>query len=1442
MNRKRLSILALIMCLVIVFTATVLVACNKAQDDTTADALEPTDGLLISNSDFKVIGTDGDWPRTINDWTGGKLYSSSSIPGSVIAGAVSLDQAIYEANRRMWDDDGSADEDGKTLYDRLKSMYDDKADSNNALMIYMPSDREDTEDEEYGPTAYGYSSKSFSLDKASYYKLSVDVLTYGIAGEEDNENSKPGARIYVSSNTYAEISGIDTNGEWKHYEIYIESAANASSTLTLNLGLGKYSSTYKDGLTTGYAFFDNVTLEKLADKENGATAEEQFKAAQADELQQYKDVVAAGGDTDSGIDVRTASLKVPNGRFDFGSTSISSSSAPSNWTLVTGNASASDPAPTADRFNGIIDVNKFAENHEKYAGTYYIDGSPYTPATKLGDIADDIKSLGGNTFGSNVYMLSQQMMTAQGIKSSRQLVIEKNKLYKISINVYTYNIFGAGVSLVLSGSGEDIVIEGISENKIDDIVLFGDRTDAATTGGWQTYSFYIKGNQFRDMSYNMTLWLGTEGTDSNTKETYTRYSSATSSGTKSTTYRANGTFSSGWVFFDDLALTEYADDAAFNKDKAGAEGAEDGNKFTMNATSSNKTALYVDLTTENMFDNNGIGGFGNGNLGGFNPNNDTSDTATPDFSDVKVQSVDLSDADNAFYKDNGLTAPETPYDIENGYGLAIYSPSNSSYALRTTEFAVEANHFYRISMWVKTDAIKETSGIYAYLMQQDGDENDDFDDKVLASFSAVNTKDADDYTNDWVELSFVIRGDMQDTENVYLRISLGSGSKWASSTLAKGVGYVANMSMTEITYTDFDGTSDSTYVKTVDFSETKSNSFTNGAFDNVDFEETEDAVAAASSSRSMGALSDATVPGVPENWQLSGVQNSEKDNFVGGIVTMVQNDGKWTASNQIKNIFDTDTADSFFGEGFYDYDNPAEIGAPNMLVVSGKNDTAYSAGYLSDRFTLSASTNYTISVWAKAQAGSEGMIFLKGEASGTAIGSDINYFVVNGDDLWHKYTFNIQVGLSSVSLQLGLWLGENPDVTGKEYEEDNYKSSGIIVFDSVTKNADLTDEEFDEIEITDENGAYNRKITFYTDGFDPMSDSVADRGELSSPNGWTGTAGTDQDRDNTKYGILYIDSEYQYVELDENGYLTILGPELELNDFTAEASEIDEYIKENGGDPENEADVEKATEAIKQKKLDEARKSQLINFGVIPPVSDGNRVLVVNNTSDSAFHYASSSYTLKAEQAYKISVKVFTYNIGHIENGVWTAADDKGAYVELYLGSSNESDNPLRFENISTVNGWTTYTFYVLAPDEDVTSVSMRLGLGLYDADDESKLLSGYAMFDDVTIEKIDTDEFDAAAENEFTKVREIPDEPSDGDTGDGDNDVVTPGNKFNLDNLWWMIPTILLGLAIIAVVIVFFVKKYKKKLAKGSSEVITDSESQSNINKKKDDYDSFNE
>ena len=614
MNKKKFVVLAIMMVALIVLSSALFVACNKndssANEEETpsseTETIEPTEGLLISNSDFKVVSTTAtDYPRTITDWTGAKSYNSD-YASSVVAGAISLEQALYEASASKWKDED------KTLFDKLKAggRYGDDDEIKHALMIYMPEEGTDLGDEDaiYGPTAYGFTSKSFTIKANAYYKLSVDVLTYDIAGDGIEENV-PGARIYVSSSTFAEFEAIDTQGEWKTYEIYIEGATSASS-LTLVLALGKYTTNYKYGLTTGYAFFDNVVLEELETKDAVAPSA-QFASAEAQELANY------GGDEDY---VHTATLKVPNGHFDYGTTTPSSTSVPSLWSFVTGSSSKDDPAPTSLSRNAIINVEDFETAHTDYSSTYYLkqnaDDAPivYVPAKDdLNAITTVITNLPAGTLGTNVYMLSQQLMTASGIKSTRQITFEKNKTYALSVNVLTCSVHGAGVSLVLSGSdGDDIVIKGISSSLSNDVLIgkapidpdnhsyvSGSDVEGASTLGWTTYTFYVKGNEYKDYSYNMTIWLGTEGTNSNNAVAYTHYSSSSSS-SNSTTYRANGTFSNGWLFVDELKLKEI-DEADIP-----TQNVEIGN--TLDCSTQEKAeykGLKVDLSTENLFDATG---------------------------------------------------------------------------------------------------------------------------------------------------------------------------------------------------------------------------------------------------------------------------------------------------------------------------------------------------------------------------------------------------------------------------------------------------------------------------------------------------------------------------------------------------------------------------------------------------------------------------------------------------------------------------------------------------------------------------------------------------------------------------------------------------------------------------------------------------------------------
>ena len=131
-------------------------------------------------------------------------------------------------------------------------------------------------------------------------------------------------------------------------------------------------------------------------------------------------------------------------------------------------------------------------------------------------------------------------------------------------------------------------------------------------------------------------------------------------------------------------------------------------------------------------------------------------------------------------------------------------------------------------------------------------------------------------------------------------------------------------------------------------------------------------------------------------------------------------------------------------------------------------------------------------------------------------------------------------------------------------------------------------------------------------------------------------------------------------------------------------------------------------------------------------------------------------------------------------------------------------------EGENGTTAWTKYTFYVKTLDEKVSSATIKLALGEYDADNKDLLSTGYAMFDAIEFEIIDEAEFDSAVAGDFVAKRTVAESSQEGNVEE-EEEPTTPDNEFNLDSLWWMIPTILLAIATIAVIIVYVVKKFRK-------------------------------
>ncbi|MDR3318704.1 MAG: hypothetical protein LBS99_04635, partial [Clostridiales bacterium] len=127
--------------------------------------------------------------------------------------------------------------------------------------------------------------------------------------------------------------------------------------------------------------------------------------------------------------------------------------------------------------------------------------------------------------------------------------------------------------------------------------------------------------------------------------------------------------------------------------------------------------------------------------------------------------------------------------------------------------------------------------------------------------------------------------------------------------------------------------------------------------------------------------------------------------------------------------------------------------------------------------------------------------------------------------------------------------------------------------------------------------------------------------------------------------------------------------------------------------------------------------------------TDG-KVLMINNTSQTAYKYATSSMTLDANDYYKISVFVLTCDFLDIPG----INSNSGAFIKL------SGDIELRSEPINTKFVWQSYTMYVETRNFKSASVTFSLQVG----DDGEEFLPayGFALFDKLVATSITYEQY----------------------------------------------------------------------------------------------------
>lgn len=764
-------------------------------------------------------------------------------------------------------------------------------------------------------------------------------------------------------------------------------------------------------------------------------------------------------------------------------------------------------------------------------------------------------------------------------------------------------------------------------------------------------------------------------------------------------------------------------------------------------------------------------------------------------------------------------------DDKTPYVSSIFSERNRKFtsakatlAKFQTKATLQKDTYYRFSVWVRTVDVPSTSGVV--LTVYDGDKDTNSAAKAIATFAAVTTDkdlaDSSSSLNGYRELVCYFHTASLQNQDVTFEISLGSGGAFTSSTLFSGTAYIANASLVETDYTKYNGASASgTYEKKYDWYETlSSETFTNGQFQKYNYSDTK--------FFKDGGVNDkgefqSTSFGVPSGWTLKG----EKDKAVAGIVDVNRENllnnlaTKIGITAEVLKAVPVDANDKPV-ETFGIYAGGDSYLLINSADVEGLAKESVRVGYVSNSFTLNANSYYKISVMVKVMGDSKASVYLMTDNNIAETNVDSKFENIEASTAsqtggWKRYTFYVKTGFSSISATLGLYLGgQDKDIA--------LTDANMVLADGL-------------------NGKYVKK--------------AANEYEVYNKNTHKDATETYNYKDSAKGGTVLFDYVIKE-DISESVY--------NAKTASATASAADEYEETKRVEmnldsfglattpDENKPTSPKGwTKTSLTKDTDTEQLQSGVIYSTDYKAHSGESCLIIPylNTAGASY-YASDAKTLTKDGFYKISVWA-KLSEGHTGK----------AYITLVATNYGENSKYVDYASQTIeVNStdWKEYVFFIKAPSSDTKidkygdnakdlSLKIRLGFG-ESADNKA---SGYVLFDDVLIEKLDVkaDDFDkhvndfkaAHADLTVNTVKYSAIDKEEETTPDKEPDK--ENNKDSGKNFNWVIFTsVAFGAIVVIAVAAFFIKKYLPKHKEGKQQV----DKKKTSKKKEDDYKNLND
>lgn len=760
-----------------------------------------------------------------------------------------------------------------------------------------------------------------------------------------------------------------------------------------------------------------------------------------------------------------------------------------------------------------------------------------------------------------------------------------------------------------------------------------------------------------------------------------------------------------------------------------------------------------------------------------------------------------------------------------------FTSAKATLAKFQTKATLQKDTYYRFSVWVRTVDVPSTSGVV--LTIYDGDIIDkNSAAKAIATFAAVTTDkdlaDSSSSLNGYRELVCYFHTASLQNQDVTFEISLGSGGAFTSSTLFSGTAYIANASLVETDYTKYNGASASgTYEKKYDWYETlSSETFTNGQFQKYNYSDTKFFKDGGKDSNNTDAVFQSTSFGVPSGWTLKG----EKDKAVAGIVDVNRENLLNNLATKLGVSVDT-LKNAPFTPADKDITTYGTFagGSSYLLInsedVPGLAQTYVRVGYVSNSFTLNANSYYKISVMVKVMGDSKASVYLMTDNNISETNVDSKFENIEASTGvatggWKRYTFYVKTGFSSINATLGLYLG---GLGGN--------ANNVELTDSNTVSA--TEGKY----VKDDNG----KFILYNSSNSSHKDK--ERFDYSGSPAKGGTVLFD-------YIIKEDVKEQVYNEKDEMEQSASASASADdVEEFKCVKMNLDSFGLATTPDENKPTSPKGWTKTSLTKDTDTEQLQSGVIYSTDYKAHSGESCLIIPylNTAGASY-YASDAKTLTKDGFYKISVWA-KLSEGHTGK----------AYITLVATNYGENSKYVDYASQTIeVNSteWKEYVFFIKAPSSDTKidkygenakdlSLKIRLGFG-ESADNKA---SGYVLFDDVLIEKLDVkadefdklvDDFKAEPANAGLTVNTVKysaidkEEETTPDKEPDKEETEDSGKNFN----WVIFTSVAFGAIVVIAVAAFFIKKYLPKHKEGKQQV----DKKKTSKKKEDDYKNLND